>query len=219
MTRGWFPHLTRGRKGIASALTFALTAATVAIGVVVAPPAQAAGPSIDLAATGSSSILLGAPVDYTLTSTNPSSNPDAEPVYNTTFRVVLPVGVTYQAGTTTPTSYGNPTTFTDAFGAQTLVWSNVADLQVDSAVALSFKATPSTESYPVASSFTATADAFASTDPRLIPKFDSNGLAIVAGNVVPDTGRTVTTQVSGPSSGAMSSAMPATPGALRVRIT
>ncbi len=76
------------------------------------------------------------------------------------------------------------------------MWSNVADLQVDSAVALSFKATPSTESYPVASSFTATADAFASTDPRLIPKFDSNGLAIVAGNVVPDTGRTVTTQVS-----------------------
>ncbi len=75
MTRGWFPHLTRGRKGIASALTFALTAATVAIGVVVAPLAQAAGPSINLAATGSFEILLGAPVDYTLTSTNPSSNP------------------------------------------------------------------------------------------------------------------------------------------------
>lgn len=195
--QGWFHVINRHDRGIASVTAFTMTFLTLVLGVTFASPAAAATPGISLTATGTGSVLLGDPVSYTLVATNPSSNLGAVADYNATFRVTLPVGVTYQSGSTSPTSFNDPTIYTDAVShAQTLVWLNVADLQVDSTISLGFKAIPSSVTYPVASTVTAVADVFASADPRLIPKFDAAGLPIPAANVVSDQGRTVVSNVS-----------------------
>jgi len=106
----------------------ALVFASLSLVLVTQAPSFAA-PGISLNKSAPADVLVGGSVDYTLTASNPSANPDAVPEYNVTFRDVLPVGVTYDGGSTTPTGYGEPRVITDSdTGQQTLIWSNVADL-------------------------------------------------------------------------------------------
>ncbi|HET6210078.1 MAG TPA: hypothetical protein VFD94_06830, partial [Jatrophihabitans sp.] len=56
-------------------------------------PASAATPGISLAKQAPAKVLAGAPVTFTLTASNPASNPSAAPEYNVSFRDVLPIGL------------------------------------------------------------------------------------------------------------------------------
>ena len=89
------------------------------------PPA----PPINVAKSGPSSTLVGAPVRYTLTGSNPATGAGGVAQYNVSFRDVLPAGVTYVAGSTQPSDIGDPTVITDpTTGAQTLIWQDNFDL-------------------------------------------------------------------------------------------
>ena len=135
-----------------------------------------AAPGITLNKSAPADVLVGGSVDYTLTATNPGSNPDAVPEYNVTFRDVLPVGVTYDGRSTTPTGYGEPRVITDPDTAQqTLIWSNVADLAPGSSTTLSFSATLSAAEYPVGTDAVNNADVYTNSDPRRVPKFTGSG--------------------------------------------
>ncbi len=121
-------------------------------------------------------MLVGGTVRYTLTASNPASNPDAVPEFNVSARDVLPVGVTYNPGSSTPVGFGEPQVITDPdTGQQTLIWSNVADIAPGSTGSLSFSATLSAATFPVGSEAINNADVYTNSDPRVVPKFTATG--------------------------------------------
>ncbi len=162
------------------AAALAVTTAAVAA---TAPPAAAAGtPGITLSVGAPGSVLSGGTVPITLTAANPASNPGAVPEYNLSFTTLLPAGLTYVAGSSSPSSAGEPTVSTNvATGQQTLVWRNVSDLQVADSFALSFRALSDPAVLPVGAQFAVVGGAYASTDPRKVPAFTAAG-APVAGS-------------------------------------
>jgi uncharacterized repeat protein (TIGR01451 family) len=167
------PRRSPGARALRIACALVFTTLSLVL-VVQAPSFAAAG--ITLNKSAPADVLVGGSVGYTLTASNPAANPDAVPEYNLTFRDVLPVGVTYEAGSTTPTGYGEPRVITDPdTGQQTLIWSNVADLAAGSTSTLSFRATLSAADYPVGSDAINNGDAYANADPRTVPKFTGTG--------------------------------------------
>ena len=172
-----FPR--RPLRRTAAIVAAAMLAASVS--VVVAPPALAV-PGITLSKSGPSSVLADGTAAFTLTAGNPASNPTAAPEYNLSFRDVLPLGVRYVPGSTTPSSAGEPQIVADpGTGQQTLIWRNVGDLQISDTFALGFRADTDPVVLPVGSSFTNTGSAYANTDPRRVPAFTATG-APVAGS-------------------------------------
>ena len=171
-------RLPRVRQWSASTLAVVLAAAFALVGLPVLP-AQAAGiPDIALSKSAPTSVLLGAPATYQLTVTNPTG-PGA--AFNVSFRDVLPVGVTYVAGSTTPADVGDPTIIADqpAVGQTTLIWRNVADVQQrrrphaqvpgDSRSGDASRSRRPSPTRPTA---------YASSDPRQVPRFDARGVAV-----------------------------------------
>jgi uncharacterized repeat protein (TIGR01451 family)/fimbrial isopeptide formation D2 family protein len=172
-----------GRTAPSLRRTAALLVAALVAGVlaVAGPlPAAQAVASITLSKSGPTSVLAGSTAAFTLTAGNPASNPDAVPEYNLSFRDVLPLGLTYVAGSTTPASAGEPTVTLNGSGQQVLVWRNVSDLQVADSFALGFTARADQAVLPVGSNFANLGNAYANTDPRRIPAFDATG-TVVAG--------------------------------------
>src|ERR1044071_3910392 len=84
----------------AAALRVVIAGTRLALSLVVIalPQPASAVPSIQLGKSASGEVLVGESVDYSFTASNPISNPDAVTEYNVSFRDVLPVGVTYDAG-------------------------------------------------------------------------------------------------------------------------
>jgi large repetitive protein len=168
-------NLTVLRVPLASWLVITLLAALAVVGLP-GSPAQAAGsPNIGLTMSAPATVLLGGQASYSLTVTNPAG-PGA--AFNVSFSDVLPVGVSYVAGSTSPADAGDPTIITDkpAIGQTTLIWRNVGDVQLGGDLTLGFKATPSLVLLPVASTFTNTATSYASSDPRQIAAFSATGV-------------------------------------------
>jgi uncharacterized repeat protein (TIGR01451 family)/fimbrial isopeptide formation D2 family protein/LPXTG-motif cell wall-anchored protein len=140
-------------------------------------PATAAGEAVSLAKRATDSVLVGGDVDYSLTAANPGTNTDAVTEYNATFRDVLPIGVTYKAGTTTPAGYGDPTVYTDpGTGQQTLVWRNVDDLAIDQTITIGFTAATDPDVLPVGAKPKNDGNVYVSSDPRLVPRFTTAGV-------------------------------------------
>lgn len=169
------------RRFFASTLSIALVLA----GAVVLPaaPAFAAGPAITVGKDAPSTALVGDGWTYTLTAANPGAptNPDAVTEYNLSFRDMLPIGVSYLPGSTSPVGAGEPVVRTVGVvpnTQQVLNWSNVADLQVNSTSRLAFKVTSNATALPVGSTPANTANAYVNIDPRLVPKFNSSGAAV-----------------------------------------
>jgi len=156
----------------ATALGVVLTLVLSYLVLPVAPAAAVAG--ITLAKSAPTSVRAGAPVSYDLVAANPGTNPDAVNEWNLAFRDVLPPGVTYVAGSTTPARAGEPAVIPSATGT-TLIWSNVGDLQVNSSFALGYQAVPDPAVYPVGSTVTNAAEAHTNTDPFVAPAFDDAG--------------------------------------------
>jgi len=173
-------HVQRARhrhartRSVWSILAATAMAAT-SLALVPASQVQAAGPTLSLAKSGDQSVLVDAPISYTLTAHNDGSSRD----YNLTFRDVLPVGVSYKAGSTSqPKGVGDPTVTTIGTPPNTqqvLVWSNVSDLPAGADQALSFQVTVDPALYPVGSTVENTGDVYAQSNPRLVPKFDALG--------------------------------------------
>ncbi|MDQ2957601.1 MAG: DUF11 domain-containing protein [Actinomycetota bacterium] len=159
----------------------------VLVGTFVLPPtpAVAAGAAgITLSKQAPASVLAGKSVTFTLTAANPSANSSAQPEYNTSFRDVLPLGVTYQAGSSVPADVGDPMIVTNVgTGQQTLIWFDIADLQVGSSSAITFSTTVDNTVLPVAGVLKNTGNAYASTAPRYVPKFDATGAPVPNVNV------------------------------------
>lgn len=109
-------------------------------------------------------------------------NPDGVDLFNVVGVVVLPVGVTYDAGSVQPAGIGEPdiqSWVPDAADidpgtglprtAQVLVWSNIADLPVGSELSASFGVTADPDRYPAGSTFEVGAGLYANSDERVAP--------------------------------------------------
>jgi uncharacterized repeat protein (TIGR01451 family) len=189
----------------------------VASALVVSP---AITPAVVEAQTGASlvatknapgQILAGEAVPYGVSVRNSGS----APLFNLSFRDELPLGATY-VPPTAPGDFGEPEIIVnqvpDPLGApgttipqQTLIWSNVADLQPGSSIGLSFSvelnptpdaARPSLPVYVVGSTVDNSASVFGSPDERTVPRFDAAGLPITDPAVVSSTTATVTIRLS-----------------------
>ena len=202
------PGTGRSRGAGAVTAVVALVLAMVTVSGLASTPAAAAAAlsTIGMAKSGPGSVLAGSPIPFTLTATNPAAAPNAARQYNVSFRDVLPPGVTYKPGTTTPGDVGDPTVFTaqvhfptpgsPLVPQQTLVWSNVADLPLGSTVAIGYQVVPPSALYPVGSTVTNTAQDFASTNPRTVPKFDKTGTPVSSPLVSVGPPRSVNTTIS-----------------------
>ena len=164
------------RRAIGLVSVVALASSSV---FVLAGTAQAAA-QITLSKSAPGEVLEGKAVTYTLTATNPGS----VALFNEAFRDVLPNGLRYVAGSTSPASSGEPTTTINGAGVQTVIWGNVSDLQPGSTTTLTFSASVDNTIYPVGASFSNTAGVYASTNPRVLPKFLANGVPIPSPDIV-----------------------------------
>lgn len=170
------------RKGLSGALSAVLAASAIALAA--APSASAAEPapaiSVDKQltqqiddATADNSVLIGEPVEYTLTVSNARGAAIGR-AYNVSVTDVLPVGVGYLAGSS---SIGEPKVISDApaKGQTTLVWSNLFDVSAAGEHAYTYSVTPDPDLLPVGSSFLNDAVAFATNDPFDVPVFGVTG--------------------------------------------
>ena len=168
----------RSRRLVAMATSLCLALASCLTILVPAVPAAADGnPDISLSKSASGSVLVGEPVTYTLTVTNPAG---AVPAFNLSLRDVLPAGMTYVPGSTTPADVGDPTQIADqpALGQSTLIWNNVADPPPNGSYTLTFQALPDPATYPVGATVTNTADAYVNSDARNVPQFNPDGTVV-----------------------------------------
>lgn len=167
------------RMPVASWLVATLLAALAVVGLPGTHALAAGASNITLTKTAPATVLLGGQARYSLTVTNPTG-PGA--AFNISFRDVLPVGVSYVAGSTSPADVGDPTIVPNqpASGQTTLIWRNAGDVQLGGDLTLSFAATPSQALLPVASTFTNTATSYASSDPRQIASFTAAGVVVPA---------------------------------------
>jgi len=157
-------------------------------------PAHAVG-TLSLEKTSSGAVLVGGEAEYHLAATNAADSGVEQ--YNLSYVDVLPVGVTYVAGSTVPSGNGEPQVTTISTGVppvtrQVLIWSNLADVTPGATRTLTFKASVSATSYPVGSSVTNTASAFTSSDPREVPNINDQGTLVGGVNVVGSTSSTTT---------------------------
>ncbi len=166
------------RPGIARLAALVVLALVSSLVVLIAGPAQAVGsPDLVLAKSAPTSVLIGGAATYTLTATDPTG-PGA--AFNVSFRDVLPVGVTYQAGSTSPPDIGEPSVLVDqpTTGQTTLIWRNAGDVQRGGSLLISFGATPSSTTLPVGSTVVNNASAYASSNPRQVARFDGTGAVL-----------------------------------------
>lgn len=163
------------------------------------PASAAAGIRLDK--TSSGTVLLGGEVAYHLAASNPPDSGVEQ--YNLSYVDVLPVGVTYVAGSTDPSGFGEPQVITITDDAttvpplthQVLIWSNVTDLTPGATRTLTFSASVASDSYPVGSAVTNNATAYSSSDPREVPDFDDYGV-LKGGTAVVQATDSVSTKVT-----------------------
>jgi large repetitive protein len=148
-----------------------------------ASPVSAA-PLLTVTASSPGSVLAGDSIPFGIGVAN-----DGDVIeYNVSVRATLPPDVVYDAGSTSPSEYGEPTVVVAAAtGVTTLIWSNVADLQIGDSLDVSFTATPQTSlppavftTYPVGATLSFGATGYANSDPRIVPRFDTNGEPITS---------------------------------------
>lgn len=176
------PRFRAARRPGVAVLVTALLASM--LGVVVAAPASAAA-SVGLAKDGPETVLVGGGGTFELTATNSG---DA-PAYNVSFRDVLPAGVTYKPGSTSPSTLGEPTVIANKpiTGQTTLIWDNVFDINPPGSATLSYDVTTSSVTLPVGARFRNTATAYWSSNVRDAPSFATDGTFIPEANITAGT--------------------------------
>jgi uncharacterized repeat protein (TIGR01451 family)/fimbrial isopeptide formation D2 family protein len=151
---------------------FVTLCAVLAVSLLGAQAAQAAGtPDLQLAATADSP-LYGQSASASSAAALGSGQPKG---YNLSFRAVLPPGIAYTGGAEFPPEVisNKPST-----GETTLIFSNVSDLVANSQQGIALDLVHDRSVYEVGDTYKVTWEAFINSDPRFVPKFDSNGDAI-----------------------------------------
>lgn len=113
-------------------------------------------------------VLLGEPVEVTLTVKNSTANPH----YNLSFRYVLPAGVTYVSSAS---GFGAPRQIDGPNGTKVLIWDNISDLPANAEQTLVFTVRPNHEVHLVGAQVPAVASAYTSNNERWVPPFDADG--------------------------------------------
>ena len=122
-----------------------------------------------------STVLYGSAADYTVDACNGLSSAR----FNLSVRDVLPAGATYVAGSGTP-SPSRVIVNQPASGQTTLLWENIHDVQVNSCFSVSYRVSHNAtgndnDLLHVGDTITNAATGYVNSDPRFVPKFDSNG--------------------------------------------
>jgi fimbrial isopeptide formation D2 family protein/uncharacterized repeat protein (TIGR01451 family) len=121
------------RARIAAVAVFAT--GIVVSGPVAAPVGAAGSPDIVVTKTAPNEALIGSTPSITLRACNPTGQPDG---FNLSFRDVIPVGLSYVAGSGSPAPSriiaGQP-----AAGQTTLIWENVSDLLTGACTTISYQ--------------------------------------------------------------------------------
>ena len=144
------------------------------------PGVDAAGtPSIALSESAPATVLYGTNASVSLTASNPSGGSWG---YNLSYEDVLPAGVSYVSGSTTPSSVGDPLILANepATHDTTLIWSNVSDLSPGSSNTLGFTLAAAIDTLPLPhflanEGYTDSTSAYVNTDPREVPQFTTGG--------------------------------------------
>ncbi|MGD0833546.1 MAG: hypothetical protein ABSA40_03855 [Candidatus Dormibacteria bacterium] len=176
------PSRARGRRVLLSIFSLGLAVAPLVVSIDAPTRVGASGlPNIGLAESAPQTVLYGTTASVSLTASNPGGGSWG---YNLSYEDVLPPGVSYVEGSTTPSSVGDPQVLTNEPGTHqtTLIWSNVSDLSPGSSNQLGFTLTAATDQDPVPNflpndSYTDSASAYVNTDPREVPQFSATGTA------------------------------------------
>jgi uncharacterized repeat protein (TIGR01451 family) len=118
------------------------------VGGTVAPGVDASGtPNLTLSESAPATVLYGTNASVSLTASNPGGGGWG---YNLSYEDVLPAGVSYVSGSTTPSSVGDPQILANepATHDTTLIWSNVSDLSSGSSNTLGFSLAAATDADP-----------------------------------------------------------------------
>jgi len=189
-------HTLRRRMSAATAFVLTSVVALSGLQVVSAPPAGAATPTLLATSSADPAVFPGAATNVNLRISNTQGGATA---YNLTAAVVLPAGVSYVPGSSTPTTaVGDPTGYPDltnpnpATRTTTLVWSNITDLNYQGSLRFSFQVKADPTLFPVGSQFTLHLAGFGNSDPRYVPKFNTatnsmDPTTYDAESVAPDT--------------------------------
>lgn len=161
--------------GIRTLLAWTLLFALVGT-IPVATPAGA-GPDDNFSLSKTDNVggeaLIGEEVTYTLTATG--DHVSGAPLYNLSFRDVLPVGVDFVSASPSPTAVLEDT---PGAGETTVIWSNVSDLPANSLssvrITVDTNADVVASTNPVGSTITNNAESVASLDPFAIPDYSTS---------------------------------------------
>lgn len=135
----------------------------------------AAGPDENFSLTKTDNVggeaLIGEEVTYTITATG--DHVSADPLYNLSFRDVLPAGVDFVSASPAPTAVLEDV----PSGQTTVIWSNVSDLPAaaQASVQITVDTNPDViaSTVPVGTSITNAAQAVASLDPFAVPDYSA----------------------------------------------
>ncbi len=149
------------------------------LGPISLPQPAGAGPADNFSLTKTDNVggeaLIGEEITYTLQATGDHTS--AAPLYNLSFRDVLPVGVDYVSASPAPTEV---LVDVPSAGETTVIWSNVSDLPAASqaSVQITVDTNPDfapvnggSSTVPVGSTITNNAESAASLNPFLIPDY------------------------------------------------
>ena len=150
------------------------------VGGTVAPGVDASGtPNLTLSESAPATVLYGTNASVSLTASNPGGGGWG---YNLSYEDVLPAGVSYVSGSTTPSSVGDPQILANepATHDTTLIWSNVSDLSSGSSNTLGFSLAAATDADPTPNflpneSYTDSTSAYVNTNAREVPQFSTGG--------------------------------------------
>lgn len=165
----------RRRASLAAVAGLVLTA----LSLVDAPVEAAPGESLQVSLDASPSVLVGESGTVEVRVVNDGDRPE----YNLSLRTVLPAGVTYVGGSTAPDQLGEPQQVGLPGGETVLLWPNVSDLPRGGDQRLTFEVATDPAVHPVGSSFPLVADAYASANPRVVPRFGADGTQTTGASV------------------------------------
>lgn len=153
--------------------------------------------TLTLDKTANGSLLYGGQEEYSLKASNTGSSEQ----YNLSFQDVLPVGATYVSGSTKPTGAGEPEVIviTDSVTHaqhQVLIWSNLYDLTPGSQQQITYRVQTDPTVFPIGSQVQNSAGAYTSSDPRVVPDFDTSGNPVTASQITSATDTATATVVA-----------------------
>ncbi len=167
------PTQSRPRR-LGTVIAAALIALSTLVITVAAPQPVSAAPDVVLSKTTSGEVLYGEDIPVTLS----LSNPTALDGFNASFTDVLPFGVSYVAGSSTPA----PRQIDPGDGTTVLIWDNVADSLAGTTFTLDYRIQYDPAEFDVGDTVVSTASAYVNELVRFVPQFDP-----VTGVAVPGT--------------------------------